>query len=250
MNDRVPRDASGGDGAGLLRAAIENNIAWCGAVCASHSYHEHLSDAVWANLQASPRFYPNIITRRPKAQDEVADLIAVLRQAGLPDGWGIKDSFADLDLTDAGFDMVIAGQWWATSAALPRVTEVPAWQAVGHVHELEGWEAAWGGNPGKRIFKDGLLEDPRVTFWQLPRDGEIAAGFIAFRSEEAIGLSNWFSRLDRSLLALGTAEQVRDPALQRPVVLWDDEAGQELAEAGFVAAGPMRVWLQRSAEQG
>lgn len=229
----------------LLRTAVENNIAWCHAVCASHRYRGHVSEAVWVNLLASPPFYPNIVTRRPNAQEEVGDLVSVLLQSGLPDGWGIKDSFSDLDLSGLGFDAAIAGQWWGSLAAPPRSAVEQEWEAIGTARDLDRWQRAWAGGQPMSIFNTTLLDDERLTFWGLPRDGEIAAGFVTFLSEGGIGLSNWFSELDATPFELGMVARAHECSGQLPVIWWDDEAGDTPASAGLLVLGSMRVWLHR-----
>ena len=58
------------------------------------------------------------------------------------------------------------------------------------------WEAAWndGGSPADtRVFLPALLDDDTVRIFAAERDGRIAAGCIANRSDDVVGISNFFT---------------------------------------------------------
>lgn len=229
----------------LLQAAIEDNIAWCSAICASHRSVEQNSQSTWVNLTASPSYYPNIITRRPDATSEVIQLVTKIRQNGISGSWGIKDSFADLDLAALGFSMAIEGQWFADEPSSRQELAADAWEIARRPEDLSLWEKAWSGNTEDRIFKDSLLADPRIRFWLLRRQGEIAAGCISFESVGAMGLSNWFSRRQESAFDLGIMPAIAGSATQKPIVFW--AADDETAIPGFKPLGRLRVWMSAPA---
>lgn len=76
----------------LLRVAIEDNIAWCSAVCSAHGSNETSSPIAWTNLATSPRYYPNIITRERSAHHAISALADKVRKANPSLRWGIKVS--------------------------------------------------------------------------------------------------------------------------------------------------------------
>jgi hypothetical protein len=162
-------------------------------------------------------------------------LIDAVRKRNATGTWGIKDSYADLDLTSRGFDLAIEGQWFGGEPAMGQKIRHD-WETVQRPEELSWWEKAWGEESDRRVFKDSLLTDPRVRFWMLREAGDITAGFISFSSGPAIGLSNWFSKRDKTVFDLGI------PSILGPqIVCW--APATDPAPAGLSPLGPLRVWL-------
>ena len=227
----------------LLLAAIEDNVSWCSAMCTSHHSDERITARVWANLVPSPLYYPNLITRLPHSQPDIAGYLEKIRENCAPETWAIKDSFRDLDLSGFGFEPVIEGQWFGLDPAPRGRRGEHLWQAVRTAEELSHWETAWNADGDRRLFKDVLLADMRVRFWMLRHDGEIVAGCISFASETAIGLSNWFSRRPESVFELGLLGPITDQVWGKPIVFWTDEPAASFAGFGFKPLGPLRVWM-------
>jgi hypothetical protein len=214
-------------------------------VCAAHGSDEHLSLKAWVNLMASPPYYPNIITRQPGTQAEVVRLIDVVRRRNAGRLWGIKDSFADLDLGPLGFDLVIEGQWFGGELATNSQRQ-HHWDVVRHPRELSLWEQVWGGEGDRRVFKDALLDDPRIRFWMQRRGGEIIAGCISFASDPAIGLTNWFSHGTETVFDLGIMNVLQEVGEGRPLVFWAGGGDAARSASGLSALGNLRVWMTRS----
>jgi hypothetical protein len=173
----------------LLAAAVEDNVGWCGAVVAAHGGAPVATSAIWLNPTRSPRFYPNLITRRRGARAEVDGAIARLRDALAP-GWGIKDSFADLDLSE-DLKPAIRADWYGVRPHAARLP--PGWRRVGDAAGLAAWETAWGEGAASRTFPEQLLGRSDIAFWCRGADGAITAGFVAHVTACAVGLSNWFA---------------------------------------------------------
>lgn len=220
----------------LLRRAIGDNIGWCDSVARAHGGDTALTADLWRNRRAPPPFYPNLITARRGAQADVAAAVDDLRPS-LPPGWGVKDSFADLDLTPHGFRPLLKGTWYGgTVTAAP---PPPGWHRIETAAPLARWEAAW--NPGheRRIFPDSLLGQPHISFWG-DSAAALTAGCVTHATAAALGLSNWFHR-DGEASALAAAIAVASTvAAGRPIVFWSAEA---VTAPGFAALGPLCVWL-------
>jgi hypothetical protein len=229
----------------LLPTAIDDNIAWCSAVCAAHASEARNTEATWVNLAPSPPYYPNIITRQPSAQAEVARLVDEVRRNGSQGSWGIKDSFHDLDLTALGFSPAIEAQWFAGENAMRPGNSEHGWEVVRRPEDLLLWERAWGGDDEHRIFKDGLLDDRRIRFWKLRQREEIFAGCITFSSGKAAGLSNWFSKRTESIFDLGIMQAIAETNDAEPLVCWAAE--DESLPSGFQPLGPLRIWISEVA---
>ena len=81
----------------LLRAAVANNARWCDAVCRSHGHPGVFTERMWVSARHAVPFYPNAITLSP---DVAAAETGADQDPSRP--YGVKDSFARLDLAPAG----------------------------------------------------------------------------------------------------------------------------------------------------
>ncbi len=191
----------------------------------------------------TPPYYPDAVTLVPGA--DPAALTARIDTA-VP-GASIKDSFADLDLTEAGFRVLFEAQWIHRPASAPTIPSELAWDVAGDPDMLRAWALAWDDGDGNAdLFRTELLDDPAtfVLAGQSP-GGRVIAGAIASRSDEVVGISNVFA-LDGGAeaawpLVLDAVHRLF-PTL--PVVGY--EHGDDLVTAvrhGFEPVGPLRIWL-------
>ncbi|WP_367401511.1 hypothetical protein [Streptomyces xanthophaeus] len=161
-------------------------------------------------------------------------------------GCSVKDSFADLDLAGAGFEVLFEAQWIHRPAGVPLPgAEAEAagleWSEVSGAEELAAWEAAFGG--GESVQGDGLfppaLLGEGIVFLAGRAGGRIVAGAVASTGGGVVGVSNLFGAAWAGVLG---AVSARWPELD--VVGY--EHGEDLEAAvrgGFVPIGPLRVWL-------
>jgi len=200
----------------LLRA-VANNAAWCDAVCRAAGCASAFDGDLWWNPDPAPPYYPNLITLAPGVEREAARRIGELRGA-LPAGWGVKDSFRSLDLSAAGFTVLIEAEWLYRPVS-------------GSDADPGGWKLS--GDAGE--LPAALLDDPDVRFLA---SGD--ASVVASRGGGVIGLSNATGAgVDRAGLAF--ASQLW-PGL--PLVGY--ASGAELntmLTLGFEPVGPLRVWV-------
>src|SRR4051812_27494257 len=93
-----------------------------------------------------PPFYPNLVTL--DSEVDVRSLLADLPR-GAAQGWGLKDSFARLDLTSDGFVPAFEAIWIArtteASGAAGTVMRVTTPEAFSHW--IEGWGETQPGDP-------------------------------------------------------------------------------------------------------
>ncbi|MGW1962525.1 hypothetical protein ACWCPD_19885 [Streptomyces sp. NPDC001935] len=226
----------------MVRAAARNNAEWCAAMSRSHGVEGAFTLQVWAAPARTPPYYPDAVTLEPGA-DPAA--LAARIDTSAP-GASVKDSFADLDLTAAGFRVLFEAQWIHRPATPPTGPTELAWIVVDDPGALLDWSSAWDDENGDAdLFRPELLDDP-ATFVLAGRaaDGRVAAGAVASRSDHVVGVSNVFARdggPEAAWPGVLNAVHALFPAL--PVVGY--EQGDDLAAAlrhGFEAIGPLRIW--------
>jgi len=86
--------------------AVLNNIDWCHIVCVTHGIVGISKANIWGLHSKAPTFYPEVITSNKYATiEEVKYFIENGKVAS------IKDSYANLDLTPLGFDILFEAEW-------------------------------------------------------------------------------------------------------------------------------------------
>ncbi|WP_405437216.1 hypothetical protein OG373_08690 [Streptomyces avidinii] len=230
----------------LLRRAALNNAAWCDAVCRAHGLSPRYDgEQLWFSARRTPPMYPDAVTLEPAvpAGSVVRGVDAV------SPGCSVKDSFADLDLAGAGFEVLFEAQWIhrPAGAPLPEPEATgPEWSEVSGAEELAAWEAAFGGGEsvdGDGPFRPALLGEG-IVFLAGRAGGRIVAGAVASTGGGVVGVSNLFGAAWAGVLG---AVRARWPELD--VVGYEHGEDLEAAvRAGFTPIGPLRVWLLRTAD--
>lgn len=209
----------------------------------SHGLASEFAAQSWSTPARTPQYYPDAVTLGPGA--DPAALVERIDTAA--PGASVKDSFADVDLTGFGFQVLFEAQWIHRLPGAPSITSDLEWGQAITPDALRAWALAWDGGEGQAdLFKPELLEDPSVVVLSgCSADGRVVAGAVACRSGEVVGVSNVFA-IDGGSdtawpLVLAAAHRLF-PSL--PVVGY--EHGDDLAAAlrhGFAPVGPLRVWL-------
>lgn len=227
----------------MVRAAARNNAEWCAAMSRSHGLAGEFGPQAWTAPVRTPLYYPDAVTLTPGA--DPAALTA--RIDTTTPGASVKDSFADLDLSEAGCHVLFEAQWIHRPASAPAVAPVRAWDVARDPDTLRAWALAWDeGNGTADLFRPELLDDP-ATFVLAGRSpsGRVVAGAVASRSDQVVGISNVFAPDGGPDAAWpGVLEAVHRLFPTVPVVGY--EHGDDLAVAvrhGFEPVGPLRVWL-------
>jgi hypothetical protein len=214
-----------------------NNAQWCDIVCRSHGLPTRFDDDLWLSLRRSPPWYPDVVTLRPGVPAR-----HVLSRVDASAGCSVKDSFADLDLTSAGFRVLFEAQWVHRPPAPAPTPAGPSWLEVTDPEQLRTWILAHGGGGNLR---ESALDHPLVTVFGAYDGDALVAGAIMNRSDGFVGLSNVFGiDLDPAQVWPGAVAAVSARHPGEPLVGYEDGASLEAARAvGFVAAGPLRVWV-------
>ncbi|MFD4247583.1 hypothetical protein ACFWP3_39265 [Streptomyces sp. NPDC058525] len=227
----------------LVQAAARNNADWCAAMSRSHGLVGEFGAQDWTAPARTPLYYPDAVTLVPGAHPAV---LAARIDTTTP-GASVKDSFADLDLTEAGFHVLFEAQWIHRQASAPTVASDLDWDVASAPDTLRAWAHAWDNGDGNAdLFRPELLRDPS-TFVLAGRspDGAVTAGAVAYRSDQVVGITNVFALdggTDTAWPVVLDAVHCLFPTL--PVVGY--EHGEALAAAvrqGFEPVGPLRIWL-------
>ena len=223
--------------------AAANNAEWCDIVCRTHGLDPILDSVAWTSRTRTPMFYPDVVTLVPELS--VAELLDRVDGSA---GCSIKDSFASLDLTAAGFRVLFDAEWIMRPlrAGLSAPSD-PTWRVVRDLGVFETWERAWRlhvGAPG--VLTADLLHERSVFVLAGYVGDTLVAGAVLTRTEHAVGISNFFA--DPSVMAASW-----DGCLAQASTLFPDEmlVGYESGDAldaaraqGFDVAGPLRVWVR------
>jgi len=223
-----------------LTQAVLNNATLCDEIAKSHGISTEWHESVWLSEHPMPRFYPNIVTLESSSLiDRHIDSVGLL----LPVGWGIKDSFGQLDLVSKGFTMAFDAHWYCCEPNHGmfdnQQEKFPVHAAKTH-SELNRWVTAWG--EGEGIFNSALLENDSIELLYVERDGQIVSGLVTNVSGDAVGISNAFGCSNEILCCVAA---VIEQYPNNGIVGYGDKAEIEaLSAAGFLAIGDLRIWLR------
>lgn len=229
----------------LHSRAAANNAAWCDLVCQTHGVVTRTTAEAWVAAQRTPPFYPDLVTLVPDSP--IAEL---LEQIDSSPGCSIKDSFASLDLTAGGFEVLFEAEWLVRSP-----TDVGAlatseldWQVVSTAEELGGWELDWAApDRSAGIFRHELLQHSNVAVWACRTGDATCGGAIVNIDAGLAGLSNFWVRSDVSPAEVLESLLARTTTTYPGANLCTYASGQEgslLKELGFSEVGPLRIWIK------
>ncbi len=219
----------------------ENNARWCDLVVRSHGGQGVFSVDAWTSPTRTPALFPDAVTLIPSPC--VPDLLSRIDALS---GCTIKDSFASLDLTAVGFNVLFDAQWIASPAHSGREWGVPPdWVQITDPDGFGLWEEAWCQPDGpKDILLPELLSEGAVVLGRIKNDRVIAGGIVS-ASAHVTGLSNVFTGVgheSETWSALAQCARAFFPGLP----LMGYERGEALTHAqrsGFQTVGALQVWI-------
>lgn len=227
----------------MVQAAARNNAEWCATMSRSHGLAGEFGAQAWTAPARTPLYYPDAVTLVRGA--DPAELVAQIDTVTA--GASVKDSFADLDLAEAGFRVLFEAQWIHRPASAPDTSSDLAWTVVDTADTLRAWALAWDDGEGDAdLFRPALLDDP-ATFVLAGRsaDGRLVAGAVASRSARVVGISNLFAPGGGPATAWPVVLEAAHALFPTvPVVGYAQGDGLAVAvRHGFEPVGPLRVWL-------
>jgi hypothetical protein len=183
---------------------------------------------MWVNAATVPRFYPNAVTLAvgDTAIEEQLTTVEILQKSNLAGRWSVKDSFGTLDLSRRGFDLLFDAKW--IRSVMP--SEGPSSDIV--------WTREDKG--------EGVpIDDPDFAMFKGRRGFKVVAGFMLYRAEDVVGVSNVVAEAADALSVWGSLTLLAAQTFPRlPLVGY--ESGGELKAAvksGFEAGDTLRVWV-------
>jgi hypothetical protein len=222
-----------------VQEAALNNAEWCHAFCRTHGIAGRFDADAWSSAQRTPPFYPDAVSLVSGCS--AARLVS---RVDASPGCSVKDSFADLDLSASGFEVLFTAEWLCRVQARDRNLSKD-WLPVVGGEELERWEAAWGESPAPRpFFRRELLTDTRIKIFARVDGAQLRAGAIANRGRNIIGLTNVFDAegdLESAWSESASAAQAIWGPM--PIVGYDEGESLEAAHrAGFTTIGSLAIW--------
>ena len=224
----------------LAVAAARNHADWCELIAQSWRISTTRTDDLWAADVPMPQGHADVVLLRP---DATADWGAI---RGAHAGLSVVDSFADQDLTEYGFELVLDAQWIAldevgNGAQVDSPPElVDGWQRVSR-DRFPDWLAEHG---SLNELEPSILDVAEVAVLESVVGGRFVAGAVIHSSDGVIGLNSVFlgdgerTQAWRSLAGLAHTRFGHAPIVGYETA---DSIAPAL-EAGFRAVGPMRVW--------
>jgi len=217
-----------------LRRAVDANIGWYEDIFAMHGIGSTLEDGLWSSLGPPPPLHSDVVTLDPAVRAEQV----LERLAGRPHA-GVKDSFAALDLSSAGMDVLFTATWIHREPATAGGT---AWRAVRTADALAAWNAGWD---TADVLLPALLERAHVRILERAEGGEVTGGAVVRLASGVVDVSNVHGLgghgVDWTELAAAIASAFPD----RPMVGYERGADLDAAVAGgFVPVGDLRVWAR------
>jgi hypothetical protein len=242
----------------MLELAIANNLAWYSSIFRAHGLPSRIEEHYWSTDAEPPPYYSELVTRSRGAVARAAQLrrLSELAARRGSRGWSCKDSFDELPgaaLESLGLRALFRAWWfgWAAGGVAPEPETYLVAQRVESPEHLFLWEENWRrSSPAgeARVFPETVLSDGSVELFAMTLEGRTAGGFALNRSDSAIGLSNVFrledSETDTGAFVRACARQARLLHSDRAVVGYGPEAElRSLSTLGFVALGPLVVWV-------
>jgi hypothetical protein len=231
--------------AAVTTAAL-NNAEWCDVVCRTNGIVGVFEADVWASPSRTPPYFPDAVTLESNVADE-----RILKLVDTTPGCSVKDSFASLDLSPAGFHILFEAEWISRSTAPPAHPSRVAidWLPILTARELEAWESVWsGGRPTDRVFLPALLAHHSVAVLGGYLDGRLVAGFVLNQTRDVVGVSNLFTTAGEIADAwsavsrrwLGSRRHARSSATNRASP-WQRPRSRASSRSGRSACGSRSV---------
>lgn len=232
--------------------AIRNNNDLYKEIFESQNIESSLTDSIWYCLDKTPPLYSNLVTiSKEWKPDDIFKNIDRKYEDGKWDEWSVKDSFSLLDLAEYGFAKLFDAQWiYLEAAKFMQESESKnlRYEIVENENDLAEWKIAWDSDEklGERIFSPQLLNNPKVYFVAGYEEKQIASGCFVNRTNDVLGISNFFSPGNDSGYWSGMISFIFNSIDRADIVGYErQEMVNKLRLLGFEPVGNLTVWLKK-----
>jgi hypothetical protein len=219
-----------------LRTAIGMSRRWYEMVFALQKKRFGCADGIWVALDEPPPFHSAAMTLRPSLSPD-----AVAAEVARPTTHSVADTFADVPLDAAGYELLFEATWVYAAVPARPTAQPPNWSVIATPTELDAWSVA---HDYVGVLPPDVLTLPEVKVLARHQNGRITAGAVLHAGEAAVGLSNVWSEPGHDLNwseVLATAWSIHPES-----DLVGYENGRDLSaalSAGFTGLGLHRVWV-------
>ncbi|WP_433381362.1 hypothetical protein ACQPZX_16965 [Actinoplanes sp. CA-142083] len=198
-----------------------------------------LADGLWSALSTPPPLHSDAVVVEPAV---TAD--QVLARLDGRDRGGVKDSFATMDLSGAGMELLFAAAWIHREPEQDRRRpEAPtSWVAVTSVGELAEWTSR---HDTRDVLLPPLLRRAHFRILARYAGDRIVAGAVARLGSGAVDVSNVYAVPGHRVDWAELADAVGAFFPGRPLVGYErGEALEAALDGGFAPVGDLRVWVR------
>jgi hypothetical protein len=224
-----------------------NNAAWIEMAVSALGIGGEFTPVLWQNVHDMPPIFPNADTLGGTVSDKLAaieQLVAARSEKVVT----VKDSWAQLDLTVLGFEILFEAQWLyrdtqslASSAGELQIEPITTAKGL-----REFALACNGPNIPDDVYSPKLLKNADVIWLAGKQDDRIVAGVTAVRAQGLNGINNVFGAADTHKQQMIAAAVNAFPG--QPACGYEGDGNiAPYLPLGFEIAGDLRVWLRHSA---
>ncbi|SNY40853.1 hypothetical protein [Paractinoplanes atraurantiacus] len=220
-----------------LRSAVDASVGWYEDLCTLHGVGSALADGLWSSLEPPPPLHSDAVAVEPEV---TAD--QVLARLERRERCGVKDSFATMDLTADGFDLLFSATWFHREAGPRRRAAPTAWTAVTGVEQLAEWTSH---HDTRDVLLPPLLRRAHFRILARYADGHIVAGAVARLGSGTVDVSNVYAVPGHHVDWQELADAVGAFFPGRPLVGYErGEALTAALDGGFTAVGELNVFTR------
>jgi hypothetical protein len=221
-----------------LRSAVDASVGWYEDICTLHGVGSILVDGLWSALDTPPPLHSDAVVVEPAVTAE-----RVLARLHDREHGGVKDSFATMDLSGEGMDLLFSATWIHREGGQRQERAAPTgWTAVTTASGLAEWT---GQHDTGEVLLPPLLRRGHFRILARRVDSRVVAGAVARLGSGVVDVSNVYALPGQLVDWAELADVIGAYFPGRPIVGY--ERGDALAAAldgGFVPVGELRVWIR------
>lgn len=221
-----------------------NNAAWINMAVSALGISGEFTPVLWQNVNDMPPIFPNADTLGGTIAQKMS-AIEQLVETRSGRVVAIKDSWAELDLSPLGFDILFEAHWlYRHPHPLPIPQSDLDIEPITTADRLHDFALACNGpDIPTEVYSPSLLNTPEITWLAGQKDRQIIAGVTAVKAEGLNGINNYFGESDLHKQHIIAAAINVFPDL--PASTYTRTSSVPLfLDLGFETVGNLRIWLR------